>query len=575
MISVFPSFSFRTARWLVSVLVLLSPWLPAAVFEDDFEGDAVGSTAGWDVGDGAPVVDEATFALFGSPNHLLDLRDPARKLLTGIAGFAAGEVTTFSCDFAELPGGAQTSGLQFGYAEATEINTAGAAARVQLLDGTVNHVNLGGLSSLTQTGDLSYAGNQPHRIYLVVNDRADPLIDYAGDEDLAPHSFEVWLRSGPTLQHVLEATIGRELKYAGLRTWSGFDSAFFVDRVRIDLGVNLAPGEQGCGLEVSHPGVAAGGTCTLYWAATALPAGTTYEITSDGDVTFSNGAAGGDASAGSGRVDATLHAAGAGEVAFTIEFRDPAGAAGLRQPAHGGGRRFLGPARAAASGCHEQRRAVGVHAGAGPEPPGLAGEGGLGRDAGDALRGPRLRPQPAGDGERGAERGECQRGRLPQRQPGGAVPRPAMGRDRRSGPPRQGPRDRERLGADLSRDGVDRELGADPAGERVGAAGVARGGRHPPLPRRGRGGLGPHRDGVVPLVHARALQPRPAGDVAAEQLGRLGLAGGHGLRGVERRSGDLRVRARQPTGPARLDQRDATARSPRPAGTAGIRSTRW
>ena len=302
----------------------ISPGPLAAVFQDDFEGYPVGSTAAWDLGSGAPVVNELTVDLFGSPNQALALTSPARKILTDVAGAAVGEVTTFSCDFAESPGGAQTSGLQVGYAQATDINVAGAAVRVSLRGGAVHHVDLGGLSTLTQTGQVAYAQEQPHRIYIVVNHTPSPLVDYQGQEDLAADSFEVWLRSGAGLQHVLEATIGRDPNYAGLRTWSGFDSAFYVDRVRIDAGVSLAPGDQVCSLNTSHPGVAVGGTVTVEWAAAGLPVGSTFELSSDGDVTFPHGAATGDAAAGSGQVEATVNAAGMDIVTFTLLIRDAA-----------------------------------------------------------------------------------------------------------------------------------------------------------------------------------------------------------------------------------------------------------
>lgn len=216
-----------------------------------------------------------------------------------------------------------TSGLVLGYGVANEINTANAAARIELKNGTITQNTIGGLSTVTQKGTLTYERDVVNRIYIVANDTDQPLTNYAGDEDLAAGSFEVWLFSGTGgLQQVLEATLARDPQYAGFRTWSTFDDSFFVDNVVISGGASLAAVPAGRCRLTSTPalGVLSGEKIRLTYAVESeLPAGSMYKISASGQAVFDQATG---PAAANGEIEATVTGANREAINFLLEIRD-------------------------------------------------------------------------------------------------------------------------------------------------------------------------------------------------------------------------------------------------------------
>ncbi len=311
---------------LTMAVLAAGPLSGQTLFTDDFESYAVGEVPAWDGNIGGNVVDETTMELFGSPNKAMQFNGGGQKLMKDVAADAVGGVVTFAADIVESAEGSPTSGLVVGYGMANEINTDNAAARVEMRNGTIYQNTIGGMSTITQKGTITYDRGVVNRLFIVANDTDQPLTDYAGDEDLAAGSYEIWIQApGTGMQQVLEATLARDPEYAGFRVWNAFDDSFFIDNVQIDSGVSfevidmlqsaLVPGTMG---------VLSGATINLdYMVEEGLPEGSTYYIASDGDVAFPGGDTG--PASTSGQFAATVTGGNREEVHFTLELRDGGG----------------------------------------------------------------------------------------------------------------------------------------------------------------------------------------------------------------------------------------------------------
>jgi len=300
--------------------------LRGQIFNDDFESYAAGQSMGWDESSAIPVADALEMDLFGSPNNSVLFLGTSQKLMKNVGASTIGMVSTFSTDFVEVSSGNPTSGLQVGYGINNDINTASGSIRVELENGLIGLNSIGGLSKTTQKGIEAYEKDTVYRLFIVVNDTESPLTDYQGDEDLAAGSFEVWLYSKfDGLQHVMEATIARDPEYAGFRTWSSYDAAFYVDNVWIEEGAVLdVAAKPSCGLTTALPGVLSGNPILLeYSVPEELAPGSTYLVTADAPAQFTNGATGN--AEASGQIEAIVTAPDDTEVSFTLIIRDEEG----------------------------------------------------------------------------------------------------------------------------------------------------------------------------------------------------------------------------------------------------------
>ena len=290
-------------------------------FGDDFESTEPGAAPSWSGVDVVTVEEGAPFPDGAADNRAVAFDEASGRLLQNVAVFSVGKVTTLSADLVETESGTPTNGLQFGFGSNGELNAANSAARVQLLDGAIVHNDIGGLSSLTQMGTATYPVGETVRIHMVVNDRAEPLTDYEGTEDLAADSYEVWIRTDAGLQHVLEATLARDPRDAGFRAFSGLDAVFHVDNVRVDKGAQLAE-QVACDLSQVPPGVPAGDPFELEFKIRNAPPGSTYRLVSSADLT----APGAAPVVESGQLTATIGTGNRIDAALILEVRDSGGA---------------------------------------------------------------------------------------------------------------------------------------------------------------------------------------------------------------------------------------------------------
>ena len=322
-----PPVSSPLSRFLLAGgMLFLSGVLGAQLFEDDFEAYPVGTWAAWSPSSGGTVVDETSSPFFGSPNRSVRFLEAGDRLMQDVQAVVPGQVTTLSVDFVEPSAGIPGSGLQVGFGLSNEINTGNGAIRVQLENGIISHNTLGGLSTVTQSGISGFEKDVVHRLFIVVNDSASALTDYEGTEDLAPGRFEVWLYSAAAgLRQVVEATLAREPRYAGFRTWSSYDALFYIDNFRLDAGVFLeATSPAGCALISDSDTVVSGVPFTLrYTVFTELPAGSVFKLGADSGAAFSNGGTG--PAGASGEVQVVLTADNLERVALSLVIEDSAG----------------------------------------------------------------------------------------------------------------------------------------------------------------------------------------------------------------------------------------------------------
>ncbi len=297
-------------------------------FEEDFEGYSKGSAAKWDSSSGGAIVTQDSVDDFGSPNKSLHITGDEISLTKNIGSGTVDAVSTLSLMFIERPGDGSGS-VKIGLFDQTNLNS-GPVAAVELLNGKVLHSARG---NVTEQGIADYPTGKLNHLYIVANDSSEPLIDYYGQEDLEPGKFEVWLLTGDGMfVRVLEGTMPGDPRYLGIHT-DGDDTGFYIDDIDVKGGVRMIGGRSLVELTPETPGAAAGVPFGLAYTVNApLPTGSTYEITSNGDVSFPNGGTSGPA-AMAGAFDAVINSGHRSNVTFTITIRNAQGAAIARSSA--------------------------------------------------------------------------------------------------------------------------------------------------------------------------------------------------------------------------------------------------
>lgn len=164
----------------------------------------------------------------------------------GYGARITGAVTTFSFDFFEPSdaAGDDRSGVKFGYSSADDMNSSEKSFAADLEDGM-----LGADNGIGAPADVPYALNTVHRIWMVANDSAAPLVDYMGGQTLDAGQADVWISLGGAAP-VYAFSVSRVNPGphgAGFRSFTGNISELLVDNVRIDTGVAI-PEPAGLGV---------------------------------------------------------------------------------------------------------------------------------------------------------------------------------------------------------------------------------------------------------------------------------------------------------------------------------------
>lgn len=295
------------------------------IFQDDFEDSAAGSPADWDAtGSGSTVVTETTAPEFGSPNHSVELGGGA-SLFANVGEGTVGEVSTLSVALLETANSGGTSGLRLGFGEQADLDDETATAAIELLGGTITHVDASGFSTLTEAGLNSYAAEAVQNLYIVVNDTGEALSDYVDSEDLAANSYEIWILSDTgVFLRVLEATLAGSPDYLGLDNPASSSALFYADNVRLAAGVRLPRGAPLVELEAADAGVSVGSSFDVgYELAIAPPANSTYEVSSESDITVTGGPTG--AASANGSFEVTVNAGHRVAIPITLTIKSPDG----------------------------------------------------------------------------------------------------------------------------------------------------------------------------------------------------------------------------------------------------------
>lgn len=313
---------FYTDNVLVGAGIHLSD---GAIFEDDFESFTSGSPAVWDSsGSGSLVVTETTVPEFGSPNQSVGLGGGA-SLFTEVGEGTTGEVSTLSVSLLEAGTSGGSNGLRFGFSEQADLGDDTVTGAVELLDGVITHVDGSGFSSLTEAGLNTYAVGEVQNFYIVVNDTDEALTDYAGSEDLAANSYEVWILSDTgVFLRVLEATLAGPPDFLGFSNAGTSSTLFYADNVSLRPGIRLPRGASLAELETAAGGVSVGTPFSVaYELAAELPANSTYEVSGAGEITVTGGPTG--SASESGSIEVTVNEGNRVAVSIELTFKSAEG----------------------------------------------------------------------------------------------------------------------------------------------------------------------------------------------------------------------------------------------------------
>ena len=235
--------------WAGLVLfVVLSAWETrgqSLIMSDDFEvpGTAI-NTSIWPYTAGTRV--EANQTFFGASNHYLSIGGGGVKALSANWTTALdGQTSTFAFDFYEPS--SSGDGVIIGYAAGTsDINTAGAFARIQVGGGVIGFAGTDG-TVLTNSATLSYPRDTRLTFSLALNHSATNRA--FNGSTLAAKTLEVWYYdwAGQQSVYVLSIDVSASIRTpvcVGFRTWSASTNAqAYVDNVKlVDAPVVVTPG---------------------------------------------------------------------------------------------------------------------------------------------------------------------------------------------------------------------------------------------------------------------------------------------------------------------------------------------
>jgi hypothetical protein len=203
-----------TPRWMFSLaLVGLTAMasgdaLAATIFKDTFDSGTAGTNVGapWQVNDITPATYQTASSPFPGGSQYADLNDTANsanpavavRLLSSSASDAtltpslSGQVTTFSFDFDEPARAGDVNSVGFGYYRSTQVdlNAAGRNYRSLIGEGVLSPDALVAGSG----GNVNYSLDTVNTIYMIANDSAAPVVNYASTtHTLAPSTADVWI----------------------------------------------------------------------------------------------------------------------------------------------------------------------------------------------------------------------------------------------------------------------------------------------------------------------------------------------------------------------------------------------
>lgn len=179
-----------------------------------------------------------------------------------------------------------------------------------------------------RTATVSLATNTWHNFWVIHNNETDTIQVFMTTENRdATHEDRLADASGQFEFAFRNSTTGSINQVQVInRTTTG---AWGIDELFMSTGANLAlPTLDGprCAITCSHPAVAVGGTVTLSWTASDIPAASTFEISSNATVTVLSGSLTGDATPESGQVELMIDSASTDPVQFSMTVSDSSAA---------------------------------------------------------------------------------------------------------------------------------------------------------------------------------------------------------------------------------------------------------
>jgi hypothetical protein len=250
----------RCLAWSAAIVILLSEnqLFGAPIFVDSFETGAVGNNIGapWGANNITPVTYQSAGNPFPDGSVYGDLNDPgpgtnpaqAIRLLSNpgndnsLTPSLAGQVATYSFDFWEPSRSGDVNSLIFGYYRQQgnpDLNSAGRNYSATLHDGT-----LAPQGSLVGGGNVNYAQQTVNTVFMIVNDSASSVVNYAGTgHTLAATTEDVWISLGGTAPlyafSASKQSTASPIAGVGFRSNNADIERFFVNDVLLASGATF------------------------------------------------------------------------------------------------------------------------------------------------------------------------------------------------------------------------------------------------------------------------------------------------------------------------------------------------